>query len=787
MSNFSNLSRQIVPYNITGLQDINVNTINGTTPFNGVIANTFYPLSFNTTTGILSQTAINQNINSGASPTFEIVYLNNVNQYIRNVSGGLTIYSNNSVNVASGNTLNFLGSQIVFTGTGTGTSGGLSFNANANISCGSGLDLILTALGTTDNILFVSGTTQKFKINSSGIYAPSLSSVSQTYILGYDLSTGQITYQSPPTVPLSITVNNIASDSSNNLSLSSANNNVNITAMSAIGGTGAGNINIYYKRYLSFYYDSSSLEIIRFQSTGIIFPNQTSTGATETPIRFTSTGPSYIQNNLGPVGFTCGGNNILSVNGTTSTGTINAIINNVNILKVSLADGLTTNKITSNTATNLILNGNLGIDFNVNGTTYAQLTSTGLLVNNVNSIGSSNLALNSITGLITSSSSISMYGGNLNLFDYATGLIQSQLLTDTTGLIISTPSTKDMRFKIGTNSIIILDTSGINIQGSLPIKSATNTNLILNCPTVGYQMNLQHAGTTKAAITTNGLTIWNNNLYNAGASLNFKNSTASTAYITFGNMDTVNNPFIQFINSSGNNAGYIQSTYATSTISQLAINSTGNIDLNASSTGSINLSVASTLLSIGSGVIATLGNVNFGGTGRFSDLLTQAKAVYLRYGWQSSLTATLYNSSGTVVSTYTTAGYYYLSFGNLTAQENLNWGTPNWSLPRLYPPYTGMYNVSVSIDIPTFTGGCELECFIAKNGFNNDLNNNSLISYGTLLNTVSPYYNRCINLNASVYLQTSDFLTFGFYNDLGSGGSVGVRCTLNIHLVQKTF
>ena len=74
MSNFSNLSRQIVPYNITGLQDINVNTINGTTPFNGVIANTFYPLSFNTSTGILSQTPVDQDLDQAASVRFNTAH-----------------------------------------------------------------------------------------------------------------------------------------------------------------------------------------------------------------------------------------------------------------------------------------------------------------------------------------------------------------------------------------------------------------------------------------------------------------------------------------------------------------------------------------------------------------------------------------------------------------------------------------------------------------------------------------------------------------------------------------
>ena len=70
MSNFSNLSRQIVPYNITGLQDINVNTINGITPFNGVSSSGSYPLSYNSTTGILSQTPIGQSVETSATVNF---------------------------------------------------------------------------------------------------------------------------------------------------------------------------------------------------------------------------------------------------------------------------------------------------------------------------------------------------------------------------------------------------------------------------------------------------------------------------------------------------------------------------------------------------------------------------------------------------------------------------------------------------------------------------------------------------------------------------------------------
>ena len=793
----STLNNSFIPYSLSGLSNINTDTINGISQFNGVVANTFYPLSFNTSTGILSQTPITQNININASPTFERVNFNNVNQYIRNVSGGLTIYGNNSLTVASGNTLNFLGSQIIFTGTGTGTGGGLSFNANANISCGSGLDLIFTTIDTADNILFVSGTTQKFKINSSGIYAPSLSSVSQTYLLGYNTSTGQITYQSPPTVPLSITVNNIASDSSNNLALSSANNNVNITALSTIGGTGAGNINLNFERFLSFL--NNGVEVARIDTSNgrLIFPNLSSISAYNTPIYFSGTGTNYIASGSSTLGFFTG-NNAFSVSPTPS-GEMIAKINNVNILKINSADGLTTNLITANTSSNLTLNtlSSVAILFNIASSNVGYIGTDGLYINQIISkTPVDDLELSSQSGVIKTSSSLTMNGGNINLFDYSTGLIQSQFYTDSTGLIVKTATTKDIRFRIASTDIATISTSGLTMNGSLPILSATNTNLILNVPSSGYQMNLQHAGTTKCAITTNGLTIWNNNLYNAGASLNIRNSTASTAYITLGNMDTVNNPFIQFVNSSGNNAGYIQSNYATPTISQLEINSTGNIDLDASSTGSINLSVGSTLLSVGSAVIATLGNINIGGTGQFSGLLTQNFPVNLWYKSYLSVqpapvmyqatSAVNFNNVGSAVNSSITTFFNYSGCTSTTQNWTPVWGSTASTRGFLYFPYTGVYTINWSFGV---NAPCVFIATINKNwslanwSASIPANDSSMLSCLSL--SPSALYNATISATVRIDVAGSDYVSFCYYNFSGNTtvGNNNFRCPLNIHKV----
>ena len=105
------------------------------------------------------------------------------------------------------------------------------------------------------------------------------------------------------------------------------------------------------------------------------------------------------------------------------------------------------------------------------------------------------LELSSQSGVIKTSSSLTMNGGNINLFDYSTGLIQSQFYTDSTGLIVKTATTKDIRFRIASTDIATISTSGLTMNGSLPILSATNTNLILNVPSSGYQMTMSSFST----------------------------------------------------------------------------------------------------------------------------------------------------------------------------------------------------------------------------------------------------------------------------------------------------
>jgi hypothetical protein len=158
MSNFSNLSRQIVPYNITGLQDINVNTINGSGLFSGVTANTNYPLIYNSTTGILSQTPITQNVdttsdvnfNSVNIPTGQTYKINNVSLNIPNQAVNTTSDVNfNSVNIASGQTYKINNVSLNIPNQVVNTTSDVQFNS---IKCG-----LLSAVSTSLTTVKIGG------------------------------------------------------------------------------------------------------------------------------------------------------------------------------------------------------------------------------------------------------------------------------------------------------------------------------------------------------------------------------------------------------------------------------------------------------------------------------------------------------------------------------------------------------------------------------------------------------------------------------------------------------
>jgi len=538
-------SFNFIPYSLSGLQNISADTINGQTPFNGVIANPNYPLSYNSTTGILSQSPIGQSVETSATPTFNGITSqtstdltlkattssNNINLNIgltniaKITNSGLTLngalttsgaittatgtlnirpagfttrFNNDGVKgfvevecvgtsttgqllfyLANGTlqalmradtsyfyffNLNALAGCVYYTkggvvfycsyGQATGTGeivfkdnnievftanavNGLTMKNSNRIQSVAGTNLILNA-PTGQQINFNINNTTKFYVNSSGIYAISLPSSTQTYILGYNTTTGQITYQSPPTVPLSITVNNITSSSPNNLVLDTAGS---VAIMFNIAGSNVG------------YVGTNGLYINDIWS--------------KTPISNLNLTSQYD----------------IVLNTLYGTQSIYFNINSANIGSVN-SSGLIIDYITSKTGAGLTLDGDLGIDFNVNGTTYGQMTTTGLLVNNVGSIGGMDLSLSSITGLITTGSSFSMYGGNLNLLDYATGLIMSQLFTNSLGLNITSPiditfkttsSTNKINFNVGTSTIAYINSTGMTLETNLNINSSSST------------------------------------------------------------------------------------------------------------------------------------------------------------------------------------------------------------------------------------------------------------------------------------------------------------------------
>jgi len=193
MSNFSNLSRQIVPYNITGLQDINVNTINGSGLFSGVVANTNYPLIYNSTTGILSQDPITQNVDYDSNPRFTSINCNSIfndtggdlnidNPYgliviggSVNVAGNIAIYNvitSNKIVLAAENTIDY---SLRFPLIRNTVADAPLIVSTATISGYQTLDYNDQAVKTTSNVNFNSvniPTGQTYKINNASINIP---------------------------------------------------------------------------------------------------------------------------------------------------------------------------------------------------------------------------------------------------------------------------------------------------------------------------------------------------------------------------------------------------------------------------------------------------------------------------------------------------------------------------------------------------------------------------------------------------------------------------------------
>jgi hypothetical protein len=141
-----------------------------------------------------------------------------------------------------------------------------------------------------------------------------------------------------------------------------------------------------------------------------------------------------------------------------------------------------------------------------------------------------------------------------------------------------------------------------------------------------------------------------------------------------------------------------------------------------------------------------------------------------------------YNTAGSTVATPLPSPLvYYIKFSRNDANSK-NWvPTYNSTYPyRMNIPFTGIYFLHF-----TFfgsSGSPNVEMFIGKNGSGNELNNigQVLCTNQVILSTTQES-----TISTSVYLTTSDYITFGFY--LGSGTATpGVRTSCSATLIHRT-
>jgi len=193
MSSLFNLTPNIIPYNLSLLQDIEVDTINGDTyqPFNGVSSNTHYPLIYNNGTGILSQTPITQNVDYDSNPRFSSVNCNDIfndtggdlsinNPYgliviggSLSVGGNITIYGvSNKIVLAAENTIDY---SLRFPLIRNTVADAPLIVSTATVAGYQTLDYNDQAVKTTSNVNFNSvniPTGQTYKINNVALNIP---------------------------------------------------------------------------------------------------------------------------------------------------------------------------------------------------------------------------------------------------------------------------------------------------------------------------------------------------------------------------------------------------------------------------------------------------------------------------------------------------------------------------------------------------------------------------------------------------------------------------------------
>jgi hypothetical protein len=150
----------------------------------------------------------------------------------------------------------------------------------------------------------------------------------------------------------------------------------------------------------------------------------------------------------------------------------------------------------------------------------------------------------------------------------------------------------------------------------------------------------------------------------------------------------------------------------------------------------------------------------------------------------TSISTTYYNLSGTSVSPGST-GYYYVVFGT-NGTNSKNWTPTYTNGSRLAIPYSGLYSITFFVGAPG-TNVTNIELFISKNSGNgNDLNDypNNLLA----LQGMQPAYIIETTITTTAYLNSTDYINFGFYYNAGTGtiNWASARTGTSVTLIQRT-
>lgn len=420
---------------------------------------------------------------------------------------------------------------------------------------------------------------------------------------------------------------------------------------------------------------STNISTSTINTTGITTSNFLATGLISSTniISTTSTLPNMISTNISTstintIGLTVG--NILATN--TSTTTLNSTTSTLpNTVSTNISS--VTANITGLTGTNVLLT-----NMNTVTATVPNMVSTNISVSNI-SVGT----LNSVTSNFTNVNATNISSSNINLVDgmttsniLSTGVISSNLLTNTSSTITNLSTLIGSIASLSSTNITTTNLVGTLITTSnLRVTNSTQQNILMTNIS-GSTANITGITTTNLLVTglisSSNITSVNNTLSSV-VSTNISSVTANITGITSTNLLQTNATITNMVNTNGsigtlNVTNVVSSNITTGSIRASGLISAGQI---SGVTGTIPNLMSVNITTGTMNVLTGLTTVNILATGLISSTNLTGVNNTLQNTLMTNISGTNMNISNMVAVNITSSNVFagYISAGNASFNE----------------------------------------------------------------------------------------------------------------------